>query len=97
MPYLVGHSIYSHCQVLENLCHEQLRPTGTRDDGETLGIFSISVNLNSKMKVSGVGGLGGGADHAEWQLGAEKGQGVIFGALAGADHPGVTKGREEEG
>lgn len=40
---------------------------------------------------------GQGADHAERQLGAEKSQGVIFRAQAGADHLRVTKGREEEG
>lgn len=41
---------------------------------------------------------GRGADQTERQLGAEKGQdAVIFRAWAKADHPGVTKGREEEG
>lgn len=47
------------------------------------------LNLNSKRKV--------GADHAESQLAAEKGQGAFFKAWTGNDHPIVTKGRAEEG
>lgn len=88
---LFGHSIYSHCQVLVNLGHEQLSQQecqGNLGDLQHLG----ESKLNSKTKV-GVGST----DQAERQLGAEKNQGVIFRAWAVADHPGVTKGREEEG
>lgn len=74
--------------MLENVCHEQLGQREIRRQGN---FFSTSVNLNSKMS------WGQGVDHAEKQLGTEKDQGVIFRAQARADHPGVTKGREEEG
>lgn len=91
---LSGHSIYSHCQVLENLGHEQLSQQEwwmTGKPWESPAPQGIQTKPQDES-------WGRGADQAERQLGAEKGgDAVLFRAWAKADHSGVTKGREEEG
>lgn len=79
MPYLATLS-----SIQRTLCHEQYCQQEAGVTGEPWKSSAPLMNLNSKRKV--------GADHTERELGAEKGQGAIFRAWAGNDHPGLTNG-----